>query len=808
MLTRSRSSRSDSEGSTDASSPRRIKVPQDVIDAFIDAGRGLSGEKESNEREQRERQAPEQTDDEDQREIPPGHQHPDIPVASASDLNPDGTFGSTFVLADADRVWVVSSNGSGEPEHTEWPTSSISDADVEMLVNKSVLFAVIDGKREELAHFSQSYQREFHQAARIIKNLAEEGEPPDIQTRDDELPRYCEKCGRVLPRPGRPCPACMDRRQVLLRLFGYLGPHKKRVILLISLLMISAGMETLPPYLTKILIDDVLQVDTVDNIAWFDVSSLGWGPVAWLAIIVTLFLFSRLLLLSMSVFSGRQASWLGPHLIGDLRRDLYHHIERLSLNYFDQHSVGTLLNRIMTDANRVQSFLIGGVPRVALDILMLFMIGGIMFSMNWQLTLAVIVPLPFVMYFSKWFWKHMRSLFHRAWGRRSRLHSLLHDSLNGVRVVKAFGQEDWEIGKFDRGNEDLLNSETHAEQTWVTFHPFVRFFSMIGVFIVWYMGGAQVIGDMMTLGTLMAFFSYLGMFQRPLQMFTHVNQWVTRDLTAAERLFDVLDTEPDIEDEDSALELDDLRGEVRFEDVWFGYDPLRPVIKGITMDIQPGEMVGLVGRSGVGKSTIINLICRFYDPQKGRVLIDGVDLRTIRQKSWHQNLGIVPQESFLFNGTIAENIAYANHDAGMEDIIRAARAANAHNFIMRFADGYDERVGNRGSRLSGGERQRIAIARAILHDPKVLILDEATSSLDTETEQQIQEALARLVRGRTVFAIAHRLSTLKNANRLLVIDDGKLVEFGTHDELLERDGTYAALVRAQKELSSMHAVGG
>ena len=803
MMKRLTSSRSGSEEPNDGSSPHRIHVPQEVIDAFIDAGGGVSVGGPDDERETIETALSGQGSGDY------ADQH--VPVAVASDLSPDGTFGSTFLLADAERLWVVNGktgNGDGTLDHTEWAVPQISDVEVEMLVNKSVLVAVVDGKRQELAHFSQSYQRDFHQAARIIESLAEEGKPPDVEQRDEALPRYCEKCGRVLPRPGRPCPACLNRRQVLVRLFSYLGPHRKRVVVLISLLMISAGMETLPPYLTKILIDNVLTVDEVTNIAWFDVTGLGWGPVAWLAIIVTLFLFSRLLLLSMSVLSGRQASWLGPHLIGDLRRDLYHHMERLSLNYFDKHSVGTLLNRIMTDANRVQNFLIGGIPQVALDILMLFMIGAIMLSLNWQLTLAVLIPLPFVMYFSKWFWKYMRSLFHRAWGRRSRLHGLLHDSLNGVRVVKAFGQEDWEINKFDAQNEDLLNAETRAEQTWVTFHPFVRFFSMLGMFIVWYMGGAQVIGETMTLGTLMAFFSYLGMFWRPLQMFTRLNQWVTRDLTAAERLFDVLDTEPDIADESTAVELTDLKGEVRFEDVVFGYDPLRPVIKGITMDIQPGEMVGLVGRSGVGKSTIINLICRFYDPQEGRILIDGEDMRNIRQKDWHRHLGIVPQESFLFNGTIAENIAYANQDARMEEIIRAARAANAHNFIMRFPDGYDERVGNRGSRLSGGERQRIAIARAILHDPKVLILDEATSSLDTETEQQIQEALARLVQGRTVFAIAHRLSTLKNANRLLVIDDGKLAEFGTHDELLERDGTYAALVRAQKELSSMHAVGG
>jgi len=332
--------------------------------------------------------------------------------------------------------------------------------------------------------------------------------------------------------------------------------------------------------------------------------------------------------------------------------------------------------------------------------------------------------------------------------------------------------------------------------------------SMIGSFVVWYIGGADVIGGRMSLGTLFAFFSYLSMFYRPIQMVSRLNAWVTRDLTAAERVFEVLDTEPEIEDESDAVVLENMEGRVEFEDAVFGYDPLRPVIKGITIDIQPGEMVGLVGRSGAGKSTIINLICRFYDPQEGRVLIDGVDLRKIKQREWHRRLGIVPQESFLFHGTIAENIAYARPEASRDDIIRAARAANAHHFIVRFPDGYDTQVGERGARLSGGERQRISIARAILNDPKILILDEATSAVDTETEQQIQEAISRLVHGRTVFAIAHRLSTLKNANRLLVIEDGQLVEFGTHDELVEAGGVYARLVEAQQELSALSAVGG
>ena len=781
-------------------------VPKDILEAFTEAGRhGNVGENDDASL------LTSHSDELQGTDSPNGNVH----VAVTSDLKPDGSFGEQFILADTSRLWIVNPNGN-RFNHQEYPVGGISRVEVEMLVNKSALVAVIDGRRIELCHFTQSRQRDFQHAAHVLKSLAQEGKPPETSRFLDDRPKYCEKCGKLLPEPGGSCPACMNRGQVLIRLFSYLKAHKLRVAGLISLLFIAAGIETLPPYLTKILIDDVLTAPHVEGtatvittIAGFDVTSAGWSALAWLAMIVTFFLCSRLLLLSLNIFAGRQTTWLGPQIIGELRADIYHHMQRLSLKYFDKSTVGALLNRVMTDTMRVQNFLVGGVPHVALDILMVFMIGFILFSMNWKLTLAVLVPLPLVMYFSKWFWRYIRSLFGRAWGRRALLQSQLHDSLSGVRVVKAFGQEDYEISKFDQYNWDVQHSEARAERTWATFFPLINFFSMSGTFIVWYLGGASVLTpDGMSLGTLMAFFSYLGMFWRPLQMFTRLNQWVTRDLTAAERLFEVLDTEPEIKDDKEAKALPDLEGSVKFEDVVFGYDPLRPVIKKLSVEINAGEMVGLVGRSGVGKSTIINLLCRFYDPQEGSIHIDGTNLKDIKQTDWHRHLGIVPQESFLFNGTIAENIAYAYPDAKLDDIIRASRAANAHNFIMRFPDGYDTRVGNRGSRLSGGERQRIAIARAILHDPKILILDEATSSVDTETEQQIQEALARLVQGRTVFAIAHRLSTLKNASRLLVIDDGELVEFGSHDELIEQDGLYASLVNTQRELSAIQAVGG
>jgi len=324
---------------------------------------------------------------------------------------------------------------------------------------------------------------------------------------------------------------------------------------------------------------------------------------------------------------------------------------------------------------------------------------------------------------------------------------------------------------------------------------------------VWYVGGRQVLGGDITLGTLMTFLAYLATFYGPLQFLSRIADYLARSLTSSERVFEILDSDPDVKDADDAAVMPKIAGHVEFRDVTFGYEPHKPVLKNLALDVKPGEMIGLVGRSGAGKSTTINLICRMFDVNQGAILVDGVDIRNIRQKDLRSQIGIVLQDTFLFNGTIAENIGYAKPGASPEDIMAAAKAANAHDFIVRKTEGYDTRVGERGQLLSGGERQRVAIARAILHNPRILILDEATASVDSDTEKQIQEAIARMIRGRTTFAIAHRLSTLRHANRLVLLKEGEVAEMGTHAELLEKKGEFYRLVEMQKELSSVIGLG-
>jgi len=709
-------------------------------------------------------------------------------IQVTADMAGVGTFDERWLVLTHQRLVFLHTNGSSDV--VSLPMGEVRTARVEPLVGGGRL--EVERHHGEPAHmyYSSSLAPKFAEVAEGIRQLAE-GEPMSLPGKLERS--RCASCNRVLPEKDGVCPACTKKLDTLRRLLRYMTPYRKRLVLLMAVLVGEALVDLIPPVITRHIIDDAL------------------APGAPLSLLVGLVMA----LLGVNVMrwgSWISRRWLGTtigfHAIQELRADLYRALQFLPLRFYDKRKVGSLISRMSNDSDLVEIYLIFDMPYIVNNALMVIGILGLLFYMNWELALYVLVPVPPIVAVSSLIWKRMEAYWQRWSAKWSRLSSHLNESIRGIRVVKAFAQERREGQRFDRRNTDLRDVSVSAERTWIVFFMVTNLFMSCGVFFVWYFGGLQIVGEEMSLGALMAFITYIWMLYQPLKWFGDFYGFMMRAYAGAERIFEVIDQRPEPFGDPAALAMPRLRGGVRFRRVSFGYDPGKPVLKEVDLEVEPGEMIGLVGKSGAGKSTLIQLICRFYDVTQGQVDIDGVDIRSIRLEDLRSQIGLVAQQSFLFNGTIADNIKYGQPGAGFEDILRASRAANAHEFVVTKPDGYDMVVGEQGNKLSGGERQRLAIARAILHNPRILILDEATSSLDTPTERRIQEAIARLVEGRTTFAIAHRLSTLRSADRLVVLDAGKVAEVGTHQELMGRGGYFHNLVETQRETSAVMAVTG
>ncbi|HLK57538.1 MAG TPA: ABC transporter transmembrane domain-containing protein [Chthonomonadaceae bacterium] len=726
-------------------------------------------------------------------------------LAFATDLNAEGAFGPEWLVVDSGKVYVFAPNG-GQKAHLLHvvPLAHIKEAKAEIQIGNGQIEVRTDVETIPLVRFSQAVVSEANSIARQINAMAK-GKPPKVENLEEKK-KLCPKCKRVLPEDSEVCPACVNKRATLLRLFQFLKPFKWQAAGAVAILLSMSAVDVAPPWISGRIIDTLAPHATQPGTLAAPVAN---PEIAMRTVIYWVVLLASLRFVSagLQYAQRRLNAWLGARILMDIRVSLYNKFNQLSLGYYDKRSVGSVMARITNDADNLWDFLTDGIPWFVSNILTLLCIGFVLFRMDWQLTLLILTPAPFIYLLTKWFMPRARRRWHFLWQRISKMYSSLSSTLNGMRVVKAFAQEDREKGRFRSRNEGVFQASYAANSLWATYWPIIGLLMATGYYVIYLFGGHKVLfTGAITIGTLTAFLGYLGQFYGPFQNFSRVLDWSTRSLTAAERVFEVLDTEPDIQESKHATPMPEIQGAVEFDEVSFTYDKAKRVLDDFTLKVEPGEMIGLVGHSGAGKSTIINLLSRFYDVTEGSIKIDGVDIRNIKQDDFRHQFGIVLQEPFLFPGTIRDNIAYAKPDATIEDIIRAAKAANCHNFILKFADGYDTQVGERGQRLSGGERQRISIARAILHDPKVLILDEATASVDTETEKQIQEAISNLIKNRTTFAIAHRLSTLRNATRLVVMKDGKMVECGTHDELMDQDGEYAKLVKIQNEVNKLRAV--
>ena len=579
-----------------------------------------------------------------------------------------------------------------------------------------------------------------------------------------------------------------NRLAVIWRLVAYMKPYRKQLAFGMTAAIMFTVLSMTPAYLTgRWLIGRIVEPVAAGEITPQAAMRLGTIILVVLAGVYLLRTFCAWVRL-------RTMAKIGEYVARDLRDDLYAHLHRLSLSYFSKKQTGSIIGRVSSDTDRLWDFVAFGIIEVSLAVAMLIGLSCVLIYMDWRLGLVMIIPLPALMWTIYNHGRRMKRTFTRIWRKWSDMMAVLSDTIPGIKVVKSFNREDYEKQRFCRRNDAVLDECLNVHVQWTRFWPLLSLSFHTLAMLVWIFALPRLVGTSgatLTLGTFVSFLLYMGMFVAPVETIGMLARMLNRATTSAHRVFEVLDTKPTVRDVPDAVRLDPLAGQVTFENVSFAYDQVRLIIKGIDFDVQPGEMIGLVGPSGAGKTTIINLIARFYDPTGGRILIDGVDLKELDASYYRRQIGIVQQDPYLFHGTVLENIRYGQPTATTEQIIEAARAANAHSFICELPQGYDTIVGERGHTLSGGERQRVSIARALLCDPRILILDEATSSVDTETEQKIQEALDRLIPGRTTFAIAHRLSTLRRATRLLVIEDGRITEEGAHADLLQKeDGKY------------------
>lgn len=670
------------------------------------------------------------------------------------------------------------------------PIEDIDCVKTERYVSTGRLIYEKDGEQISLTRFSIGKLAEFENFAKAFNAYKDNG---STDTSDLEEPekKLCKKCSAPCP-PGKDfCPKCSKSSSTAVRLFKFFGGYVPQICVTLSVMLVTTLVSVIiPQFSTKMLYDDVLA--NPDGLAVEElIKALG---------VLVLSIFGvKLLSTALTVLRQYIEASIMPRVTYDIKVKIFQAMQRLSVGFYSSKQTGSLMERVTGDANNIYWFFVDGIPFTLVQTITLISVIVIMFIMSWKLSLCVLVALPLILVVIKAVHGFFRKMHHRNWVLNSKVSSTVSDNINGQRVIKAFAKENDELERFDSLSSDLMRAELKLSLSEATVFPLLQIVVMALTTLVLALGGIMVAKGEITTGTLLSYVVYLEMLKEPTDFISRLSNWWSRCSDSAQRVFEICDAEPDIVEKEDAVSFTNLRGDIEINELEFEYEPARPIIKKMNLQVKAGDMLGIVGKTGAGKTTIANLIARLYDAKHGCVKIDGIDVRDLKLTELRRNIGLVSQDIFLFMGSVADNIRYAKPDASMDEVIAAAKAACAHDFIMKLPDAYETRVGSGGQSLSGGERQRISIARTIIQNPKILILDEATAAMDTETERNIQQSLTKLKEGRTTIAIAHRLSTLRDSDYLAVIDNGEIVEYGTYFDLLKQKGEFYKQYKIQSE---------
>ncbi len=725
----------------------------------------------------------------------------DVSVFAMTDLALDGTKADVCLILTEKQLLVLTGyvRDEGRPgkKHGRvfsetmcetFDNDKLRELKIEEYISTGRLTADFDGEPTEIAAMTKTALRDV----RIFVKYASaklEGREEEIDEADFRDDRFCPKCGRRYPDPERKiCPHCMEKSKLYKRLFVFAKGYRRYMAAVLFALCLTAALGVVAPYVsTEFFYDKVLRAGN----SWY-------GRLLEAALLVLLL---RLCSMGIGALSGIISARVSASVTYKLKITIFSAIERLSMSFFSARQTGGLMNQINNDSNEIYWFFCMGAPELIRNVIQIAAALVIMLLMNVPLALCAMVVVPLFGFVVNRLFSRMHTLHARTYRSSRALNSTLSDALAGFRVVKAFSREKEETSRFNDRSEKLARDNRSVTVFNNTAFPAASFIMNLSNLIVWSVGGWMAVTGVggMTYGRLMAFIAYSAMMNQPMFMLVDMASWFTACTNAMQRLFEISDAEPDVREREDPVKLDEMRGEVEFRDVGFSYEKGKKVIDGVSFSVGAGRSLGIVGQSGAGKSTLANLLMRLYEVEEGEIKIDGVNVKDLSFDELRRNVGIVSQETYLFVGTIADNIRYARPDATDEDVITAAKIAGAHDFIVKLPDGYETMIGFGNKDLSGGERQRVSIARAILLDPKILILDEATAAMDTATERMISEALTGISKNRTTIMIAHRLSTLRDVDSLVVIDKGKIVEAGTHDELIRSKGKYFELYKLQLE---------